>query len=181
MEYYLSKRNDREFESLAGDIISKHLNLNVEKFKAGKDGGVDGRFWIGKNEGILQCKHYWKTGYQGLISKLKTEEVNKVKKISPHRYLFLTSVPLSRKNKKEIFSLFIPFIKSETDIWGEDDINSFLSNKENQAIVEKNYKLWITSTQILDTIINNAIKGRSESTIKKMESHNQYSGKNLSS
>ena len=173
MEYFLSKLNDREFESLAGDIISKHLNLNVEKFKVGKDGGVDGRFWIGKNEGILQCKHYWKTGYQGLISKLKKEEVNKVKILNPHRYLFLTSVPLSRKNKKEIFSLFSPFIKSEADIWGENDINSFLSNKENQAIVERNYKLWITSTQILDILINNAIKGRSESTIKEMESHNE--------
>lgn len=173
MGYYLSKLNDREFESLSGDIISKHLNLNVEKFKVGKDGGVDGRFWVGKNEGILQCKHYWKTGYKGLISKLKNEEVSKVKKLNPHRYLFLTSVPLSRINKKEIFSLFSPFIQSETDIWGGDDINSFLSNKENQAIVEKNYKLWITSTQVLDILINNAIKGRSESTIKEMESHNE--------
>ncbi|NOQ26667.1 MAG: hypothetical protein GQ564_15010 [Bacteroidales bacterium] len=173
MEYFLSKLNDREFESLAGDIISKHLNLNVEKFKAGKDGGVDGRFWIGKKEGIIQCKHFSKTGYQGLISKLKKEEVNKVKKLNPKRYLFLTSVPLSRINKKEIFSLFFPFIKYETDIWGEDDINSFLSNKENQAIVEKNYKLWITSTHILEILINNAIKGRSESTIREMEAHNE--------
>jgi hypothetical protein len=173
MEYFLSKLNDREFETLAGDIISKHLNLTVEKFKFGKDGGVDGRFWIGKKEGILQCKHYWKTGYQGLISKLKKEEVDKVKKLNPHKYLFLTSVPLSRKNKKEIFKLFSPFIKFETDIWGEDDITSFLTNKENQAIVEKNYKLWITSTLVLDILINNAIKGRSESTIKEMKSHHE--------
>ncbi len=173
MEYFLSKLNDREFESLAGDIISTHLNLNVEKFKAGRDGGIDGRFWIGKKEGVLQCKHYWKTGYQGLISKLKREEVNKVNKLNPARYIFFTSVPLSRKNKKEILKIFSPFIKSETDVWGEDDINDFLSKKENQNIVEKNYKLWITSTQILDILLNNAIKGRSESTIKEIESHNE--------
>lgn len=172
MEYFLTKLNDREFETLAGDIISKHLNLNVEKFKIGKDGGVDGRFWIGKNEGILQCKHYWKTGYEGLISKLKKEEIFKVKRLNPYKYIFVTSVPLSRNNKIEIFNLFSPFIKSEKDIWGEDDINNFLSNKDNQAIVEKNYKLWITSTQILDILLNNAIKGRSESTIKEMEYYN---------
>jgi len=173
MEYFLSKLNDREFESLSGDIISKHLKLNVEKFKVGKDGGVDGRFWIRKNEGILQCKHYWKTGYQGLKSKLKNEEVNKVKKLNPNRYIFLTSVPLSRNNKKEIFNLFSPFIISQSDIWGAEDINDFLSNKENQDVVEKNYKLWITSTLIIEVLFNNAIKGRSEGTIKEIESHNE--------
>jgi len=173
MEYFLSKLNDREFESLSADIISADLNLNVEKFKSGRDGGVDGRFWLGNKEGILQCKHYWKTGYQGLISKLKKEELIKVKKLNPARYIFFTSVPLSRKNKKEIFQIFSPFIISESDIWGEDDINSFLSKKENQNIVENNYKLWITSTRILDILLHNAIKGRSESTIKEIESHNE--------
>lgn len=173
MEYFLSKLNDREFESLSADIISTHLNLNVEKFKSGRDGGVDGRFWIGNKEGIIQCKHYWKTGYRGLINKLKSEEVDKVKKLNPTKYIFFTSVPLSRKNKKEIFKIFSPHIKSESDIWGEDDINDFLSRQENQNIVEKNYKLWITSTQVLDILLHNAIKGRSESTIKEIESHNE--------
>ncbi len=169
MEYYLSKLNPREFESLSSDIISKTLNIYVEKFKSGKDGGVDGRFWIGKGEGILQCKHYWKTGYKGLISQLKNEEVGKVKKLKPSRYIFITSVSLSRENKKEILNIFSPYIKTETDIWGEEDLNSFLSDKENQEIVEKNYKLWITSTKVLDILFNNAIKGRSESTIKFIE------------
>lgn len=173
MEYFLSKLNDREFESLSADIISTYLNLKVEKFKSGRDAGVDGRFWIGNKEGIIQCKHYWKTGYQGLIRKLKSEEVDKVKNLNPFKYVFFTSVPLSRKNKKEIFKIFSPFIKSESDIWGEDDINDFLSRQENQNIVEKNYKLWITSTQVLDILLHNAIKGRSESTIKEIESHNE--------
>ncbi|MBK8883952.1 MAG: restriction endonuclease [Bacteroidales bacterium] len=107
MEYSYSKLNDREFESLVQDIISKHLKLNLEKFKAGKDGGVDGRFWIGKKEGILQCKNYWKTGYHGLISKLKKEEVDKVRKLNPVRYLFITSVPLSRKTRKKYLVFFL--------------------------------------------------------------------------
>lgn len=173
MEYFLSKLNDREFESLGGDIISKYLNLNVEKFKAGKDGGVDGRFWINNKEGIIQCKHYCKTGYSGLISVLKGTEVGKVHKLKPKKYIFITSIPLSRDNKKEISNIFSPYIKSEKDVWGENDINDFLSKKENQDIVEKNYKLWITSTQVLDILYNNAIKGRSECTLKEIESHNQ--------
>ena len=67
-----SKLNEREFEILAASVIGKELNKKVEIFKSGKDGGVDGRFWIGEsNEGIIQCKHYLETPYPQLISKLK--------------------------------------------------------------------------------------------------------------
>lgn len=48
-------------------------------------------------------------------------------------------------------------------------MNSFLSKRENQDIVERNYKLWITSTTVLDILFNNAIKGRSLSTIRDIE------------
>lgn len=170
MEYDFSKLNDREFEALGASIIENILTKRVEIFKSGRDGGVDGRFWIGKTkEGIIQCKHYIATPYTTLISKLKSEELAKVKKLKPARYIFITSKKISRKNKQEIKTIFHPFILSEVDIYGYEDLNLFLSKKENQNIVERNYKLWITSTSVLDLIYNNAIKGRSESTIREIE------------
>ncbi|MDV3996921.1 hypothetical protein CMT66_16140 [Elizabethkingia anophelis] len=170
MEYDFSKLNDREFEILAASVIEKELNDRVEIFKSGRDGGVDGRFWIGdKNEGIIQCKHYLDTPYSQLISKLKTEELAKVKKLNPSKYIFVTSKKLSRINKKEIKEIFQPYILTECDIWGLEDLNTFLSKKENQDIVERNYKLWITSTNVLDILYNNAIKGRSQITIREIE------------
>lgn len=170
MEYDFSKLNDREFETLGASIIEKVYNLKVETFKSGRDGGVDGRFWIGdKKEGIIQCKHYLSTPYPQLISKLKKEELAKVKKLNPSNYIFITSKNLSRNNKNEILSLFEPYIQNESDIWGYEDLNLFLSKKENQDIVERNYKLWITSTSVLDILINNAIKGRSQFTIREIE------------
>ncbi|WP_415326391.1 restriction endonuclease [Chryseobacterium sp. MMS23-Vi53] len=170
MEYDFSKLNDREFEILAASVIEKELKNKVEIFKSGRDGGVDGRFCIGeKNEGIIQCKHYLETPYNQLISKLKTEELNKVKKLNPSKYIFVTSKKLSRKNKQEIKEIFKPYIHTEGDIWGLDDLNIFLSKKENQDIVERNYKLWITSTSVLDILYNNAIKGRSQGTIREIE------------
>ncbi|WP_111307423.1 restriction endonuclease [Confluentibacter sediminis] len=166
MEYDFSKLNDREFEALGASIIGKILGKRVEVFKAGKDGGVDGRFWIDNTkEGIIQCKHYVQTPYSNLISKLKSEELAKVIKLKPDKYIFITSKNLSRQNKQEIKTIFNPFIKREDDILGKEDLNDFLSKKENQDIVEQNYKLWITSSSILDLIYNNAIKGRSKSTI----------------
>lgn len=170
MEYDFSKLNDREFETLGASIVEKLSKKRVEKFKAGRDGGVDGRFWIGKNkEGIIQCKHYVETPYSTLISKLKSQEVDKVKKLNPKRYIFITSKKLSRLNKQEIRTIFHPFIEREDDIFGYEDLNDFLLKKENQDVVEQNLKLWITSTVVLDIIYNNAIKGRSESTIREIQ------------
>jgi len=170
MEYDFSKLNDREFEILAASVIEKELNSKVEIFKSGRDGGVDGRFWIGdKKEGIIQCKHYIETPYTQLISKLNTEELDKVKKLNPSKYIFVTSKKLSRINKQEIKNIFQPYIQTQKNIWGQEDLNTFLSKKENQDIVERNYKLWITSTSVLDILYNNAIKGRSQSTIRDIE------------
>lgn len=170
MEYDYSKLNDREFEILAATVIEKKHSINVEIFKSGRDGGVDGRFWIGdKKEGIIQCKHYLETPYSKLISKLKNEELDKVKKLNPSKYIFITSKTLSRINKKEILNIFKPYIQTERDIWGKEDLNLFLSKRENQDVVERNYKLWITSTSVLDILINNAIKGRSQFTIRDIE------------
>lgn len=166
MDYDFSKLNDREFEALGASIIGRILSKNVEIFKAGRDLGVDGRFWIGaEKEGIIQCKHYGGTPYKTLVSKLKSEEVEKVKKLNPKRYIFITSQKLSRINKKEIKMLFGDFIKREDDVFGYEDLNKFLLKKENQDIVEQNLKLWITSATVLDIIYNNAIKGRSENLI----------------
>lgn len=170
MEYDFSKLNDREFEILAASVIEKVLDNKVEIFKSGRDGGVDGRFWIGDNkEGIIQCKHYLETPYSQLISKLKTEELDKIKKLNPSKYIFVTSKKLSRKNKQEIINIFQPYIQTQQDIWGQEDLNAFLSKKENLDIVERNYKLWITSTSVLDILYNNAIKGRSQVTIRDIE------------
>lgn len=166
MEFDFSKLNDREFEALGASVIERISNKRVETFKAGRDGGVDGRFWIGKNkEGIIQCKHYSETPYRTLIKKLKSEELPKVYKLKPSQYILITSKKLSRNNKQEIKTIFDPFIHREDDIWGKEDLVSFLSKKENQDIVEQNFKLWITSSSVLEIIFNNAIKGRSENTL----------------
>tara|TARA_B100000949_G_scaffold190078_1_gene173294 strand:- start:373 stop:2658 length:2286 start_codon:yes stop_codon:yes gene_type:complete len=170
MQYDYSKLNDREFELLGASIITKILNQRVETFKPGRDEGVDGRFWLGKNrEGILQCKHYTKTPLSRLFSKLKNEEAIKVTKLNPSRYILITSKELSRHDKQKIKKIFDPFIICESDIFGKEDLNDFLSNKNNQDVVEQNFKLWITSASVLDIIYNNAIKGRSECTIRDIE------------
>lgn len=166
-DYDFSALNDKEFENISMELISKDRGKKFERFKVGKDGGVDGRFYSddGKEE-IVQCKHYLKTGYKGLISSLKKKDKNnnserdKVIKLNPEKYIFITSLDLSRKNKDEIKEIFEPYIKSVNDIYGQENLNDILN--ENSDIEERHYKLWISSTTVLKRIFNNAIKGRSE-------------------
>ncbi|MCK5491635.1 MAG: restriction endonuclease, partial [Candidatus Omnitrophica bacterium] len=168
-EYDFTQLNDKEFEVFAIDLLSSCLKRRIERFKPGKDKGVDGRFFSDDGEEIIvQCKHYVKTGYRGLISKLKNKEKQKVLKLSPKQYIFVTSLPLSRGNKKEISSIFHPYIKSETDIYGQEDLNSLLS--KNHEIEGRHFKLWISSTTVLREFLNKAIVGRSRSELEQIRS-----------
>lgn len=172
-EYDFSKLNDKEFEDLAIDLIAKLEGKRVERFKPGKDAGVDGRFFETPNsEVVIQCKHWAKSGLAALLRNLKATEAAKVDKLKPSRYLFVTSLELSRQNKKAVSKIFAPHIKSEADILGKEDLNSLLS--EHSEIEEKHYKLWLSSTNVLKIIVNAAIIGRSSFKIDEI---NDFSSK----
>lgn len=168
IDYDFSTLNDKEFESISIELISQEKGKRFERFKPGKDAGVDGRFYTdeGKEE-IIQCKHYIKTGYKGLIRTLENDEKEKVLILNPKKYYFITSLPLSRKNKQEIKKIFYPYIEKENDIYGQEDLNDIL--KKNPNIEERHYKLWLSSTTVLKRIFNNAIKGRSEFLLKDIQ------------
>ncbi len=168
MNYDFSQLNDKEFERLSIDLLSSYLKTRIERFKPGKDEGVDGRFFVDEqSELIIQCKHYLKSGYSKLILILKNEEKVKVEKLKPKNYLFVTSLPLSRSNKREIKEIFHPYIQRGSNIFGNEDLNDLLSRFPD--IEEKYFKLWISSTNILHRLINNAIKGRSKFEIERIE------------
>lgn len=177
--YDFSTLNDKEFENISIDLISKDKEKRFERFKAGKDGGIDGRFYhTDGNHEIIQCKHYLKTGFSGLITSLKKKndkgvnEIDKVKKLNPLKYIFVTSLPLSANNKKTIKEIFAPYIQNDNDIYGQEDLNVILSNNTN--IEEKYYKLWINSTTVLTRILHNAIKSRSEALVEDIKEKSKY-------
>lgn len=159
--YDFSSLNDKEFEALSTDVLSYLLKKRIERFKPGKDGGVDGRFYSESgDEVIIQCKHWLKSGISALITSIKNTEAPKVKKLNPKRYIFTTSLPLSRDNKNKIKNIFSPYILTDSDILGSEDLNDILS--ENPEIVRKHYKLWISSTYVIQMMLSSAILGRSK-------------------
>lgn len=170
--YDFSTLNDKEFEVLATDLLSMVVGKRVERFKPGRDKGVDGRFFTDNGgEAIIQCKHYLQTGItqlkNKLIKKSKTDtksEVEKVQALKPSRYIFVTSLPLTRVNKQELQKIFTPYILSEDDVYGQEDLNSLLGRFT--EIEKKHFKLWLSSTNVLQIIMHNAIIGRSQHVLE---------------
>jgi hypothetical protein len=146
--YELSRLNDKEFEALTTHLVGVVNDVRVERFKPGKDQGVDGRFFGAKGgEVIVQAKHWEKTGVGPLLSYLERKEVAKVAKLKPARYLLVTSVPLSRADKRRIEEMFSPYIRTQADIFGNEDIQDFF--RDHPDIVRQHYKLWLASSEVL--------------------------------
>ena len=82
--YDFVQLNDKEFEVLVNDLLSAELGIRIERFKSGKDQGVDGRFFIVPDEEVvIQSKHYFKSGFNALKRKLVKEELGKIKRLKP--------------------------------------------------------------------------------------------------
>lgn len=154
-----------EFECFSRDLLQAREDIFIESFADGRDKGVDMRFAYSKDKTcIVQCKRYkeWKE----LKGKLKSE-VEKVKRLSPNRYILTTSVDLTVNQKDEVLSMFTPYIINSADILGKKDLNNLL---EQNPDIEKNYhKLWLASTNVLNTIINRATQNWSSFELEKIE------------
>lgn len=169
-DYTFETLNDKEFEVLTIDLLSKEFNTHIERFKSGRDGGVDGRFFEGNlsnNVVIIQCKHWLKSGITALIAECKKHEAKKVIKLNPSRYIFVTSLALSAQNKKDISNAFSPYIRNESDIIGNEDLNSLLAKYP--EVERQHYKLWLAGTNVLQSILSNDVLGRSEFQLEEIQ------------
>ena len=165
LDYDFKILQPSEFECFSRDLLQAREDIFIESFADGRDKGIDLRFAYSKDKTcIVQCKRYkeWKE----LKGKLK-EEVEKVKRLSPQRYILTTSVDLTVKQKDEVLAMFNPFILSGMDVLGKKDLNNLL---EKNPKIEKNYhKLWLASTNVLNTIINRATLNWSSFELEKIE------------
>ena len=114
--------------------------------------------------GILQCKHYAGSSFSKLLSKLQTEELPKVVQLAPVRYVLATSLPLSAANKEKIKLTLAPFILRSDDILGAESLNALLA--KHPDLVRRHFKLWLSSIDVLNNFLNNAIYERSRFTLQ---------------
>lgn len=166
-DYDFRSLNDKEFEALATDLLGAEYGARIERFKPGKDAGVDGR-WFAPDGGemIVQCKHWVGSGYDALLRQMRTGERPKVDRLSPTRYVLVTSVPLSRANKRELAQALAPHVRRDDDVVGPDDLNAMLVRHPHVERVH--FKLWLSSAEALTSLLNHAVVGRSGAELEEM-------------
>ena len=150
-----------DFEDLCRDIAETETGKRFSAFGPGPDGGIDGRHSMGGDLTVLQAKHYAGSSFSALKATAK-KEVEKVKALTPKRYLFFTSQSLTPKKSNELASIFSQFLGQPDDIWGLEDIEAAL--RKNSEIEKSHIKLWLSSTAVLERILHSGLEAFTHST-----------------
>lgn len=159
--YDFKNLSSLDFELMTRDLLQEEFGVHLESFSSGRDSGIDFRYSIPtkSSEFIVQCKHYANSTFANLISTLKESEFEKIRKLNPTRYILVTSIGLTPANKQTVLETLSPFCIKPSDIYSREDINNLLTKYP--QIEKRHFKLWITSTQVLERIINSDVFNRS--------------------
>jgi hypothetical protein len=164
-KYDLQTLSWTEFEDLTRDLLQKEFGIFIESFTTGKDSGIDLRFALTSDKkSIVQCKSV--NNFNSLYRQLKKEKPKLFDKCID-RYYISTTAGLTPNGKNKIYELFNPYIKDEADILGKDDIINLIS--KHQEIEKKYYKLWLTSTNVLQILLNARIYNSSNFQIEQIK------------
>jgi hypothetical protein len=160
--------SSQDFEELARDLLQAEWGVPLEAFRSGRDQGIDLRYSQRKvGTTIIQCKHYLGSGFSALLNHLEKQELPKIRRLNPERYVVVTSVALSPPNKTAIREALHPFVRDDADILSAGDLDGLLSI--HSKILRANYKLWLTSTEVLDRVVHNAEICHAEFIVEKIQ------------
>ena len=157
-----------EFEAICRDLLQAELGVALELFGAGPDGGIDIRY-MGTTAGerpsvIAQCKRWAEGSFQRLLWQMEHTELPKIRRIAPKRYIVMSSARMTPNQKDTLMDALQPWVRSPADIFGRDDLTGLLARHTN--IERRHIKLWLTSTEVLEALLNSAIALRSADAIE---------------
>jgi hypothetical protein len=154
MAHDFSSLSPSEFEDLTRDLLGRELGIRFEAFTEGPDDGMDGRHAAADGDVILQAKHYYRSGFSKLKSKMKQER-STIDALSSERYLLATSVALTPANKTQLAVEIGPALRASGDIVGLEDLNALL--RKFPEVEAAHPKLWQQSGAVLKTLITGAV------------------------
>lgn len=156
-----------DFEVLCHDLFEPELGVKLQAFATGRDKGIDLRHAVANdNTLIVQCKHYANSGFKSLLSSVKNRELPKIQNLKPKRYILATTVNLTPGNVDQLFDLLKPYCVSKHDIIGATSLNMLL--QKYPEVEKANFKLWLTSTAVLQRVLNAGVFFASDRTIEQI-------------
>lgn len=165
--------DDVEFEILCKDIMQIKLDSKLRAFGKGKDGGVDLTDNVNTHNIVVQVKHYINSTTSSLVGSLK-KEITKVEKLKPKQYYVCCSKELTDQNINDIYCMFLDYMDSDQNIITLKEIDAFLQEGKNIEVVRKNFKLWLSSSDILSEIYNQNIFIDCETLLNDIKSEAKY-------
>ena len=94
--YDFARLSSYDFEELTRDLLQNEWGARLESFTPGPDSGIDLRcLSLPGGAAIVQCKHNLSFKFKDLFRHLKRDELPKVQKLAPNRYVLATSVGLT--------------------------------------------------------------------------------------
>lgn len=178
-DYDFKSLSPWEFEQLSRDLLKAGIGMEFELFKTGRDQGIDLRYSRSKNsEVIAQCKHYANSSFSNLKTNIKNDEMLKIIKLSPQRYLLITSLGMTPSNKNEIAEILGKYLLSFSDIVTRETLNGWLGDHPN--IEKRHIKLWATTSAVLERIIHSGIFNYTSTQTDLLEEKLRYYVKNQS-
>jgi hypothetical protein len=147
-DYDFRSLSSNDFQNLSRDLLQAELGIRFENFAPTMDRGIDARH----RGTILQAKHY--ATFATLLRTLRRDELPKINELQPRRYLLVTSLSLTVPAKEKLHALLTPHTK-DGDIFGREDLNELLNRHGD--VERQNYKLWLTSTAVLQRILHAGI------------------------
>ena len=159
--YDFKSLSPQDFEELTRDLLQAEWGVALEAFKTGRDRGIDLRYSpLNGGATIVQCKHFASSTVSNLQSCLRNSELPKVQQLQPSRYVVVTSLGLSPDDKNKVVKIMRPFILSASDVIGAGDLDGLLARHSD--IERANFKLWLTSTSVIERILYNDCAHREE-------------------
>lgn len=160
--------SDIEFEELVADLLAQHLAVPVERFARGADGGIDLRWRLaaGPQLAIGQCKHYCRSTFAQLLSSAN-DELEKVQKLQPSRYMFITSMDLTPGQKDKIYDIFRAWMRGPEDVWGGGDVDGLLTTHVD--VERRHIKLLVSSGAQLFWATHSSIYNRAAALRDRIE------------
>ncbi|WP_458779343.1 nSTAND3 domain-containing NTPase [Arthrobacter sp. D3-16] len=159
-----------DFESLCRDLFTAKEGVHFETFATGRDGGIDIRY-IGNGtkkdpEVIIQCKHYERSGFTALRSKMLAEK-EKALGLGAKRYILATTATMTPENKSSLLNELHPLISSESDIYSQSDIDSLI--RDHPQVEKSHFRLWLNSTAVLEKVLHNDIFAQTDVYLEELE------------
>src|SRR6202167_3639670 len=151
-DYDFRPLSPTDFEHLSRDVLNADLGLRLQSYPAGRDKGIDLRQADADGQTIVaQCKHYPESSPSTFLDAV-AKEGKRGKSLTVNRYLFVTSRPITAHQQDEILTKLQGLPVAKDDIWGREALNAALGR--HPEVERQHIKLWISSTEVLDTLIN---------------------------